>query len=57
MTGIMPEADATYRIQAMNNTDVFERLKLASFHADREKRDRLRKRVGHRECQEKEEGR
>lgn len=44
MTEIMPEADATYRIQAMDNTDVFERLKLASFML-REKRDRLQKQL------------
>ena len=44
MTEIMPEQDATYRIQAMDETDVFERLKLASYML-REKRDRLQKQL------------
>ena len=44
MTEILPEQDATYRIQAMDETDVFERLKLASFML-KEKRDRLQKQL------------
>jgi Lon protease-like protein len=44
MTDIIPEEDATYRIQAMDHTDVFERLKLASFML-REKRDQLQKQL------------
>lgn len=44
MTEIMLEEDATYRIQAMDETDIFERLKLASYML-REKRDRLQKKL------------
>jgi hypothetical protein len=44
MTEFMLEQDATYRIQAMDETDIFERLKLASYML-REKRDRLQKQL------------
>jgi hypothetical protein len=44
MTEIMLEQDATYRIQAMDETDIFERLKLASYML-REKRDKLQKQL------------
>jgi hypothetical protein len=42
MTELVPERDSTYRIQAMDETDIFERLKLASYML-REKRDKLQK--------------
>jgi len=44
MTEILAEEDANYRIQAMDETKVLDRLKLASFML-REKRDRLRKQI------------
>jgi len=44
MTEVMSEQDANYRIQAMDETNVFERLKLASYML-REKRDYLQKQV------------
>ena len=40
-TEILPDADATYRIQAMDSDNLFERLKLAS-HMLREKKAELR---------------
>lgn len=52
MTEILPEQDATYRIQAMDETDVFERLKLASYML-REKRDRLQKQLDNAEVKKK----
>jgi len=45
MTEILPEQEANYRIQAMDETNVLERLKIASFML-REKRDNVRKELG-----------
>lgn len=45
MTETVPEQDVTYRIQAMDETNVFERLKIASFML-REKRDRMKEELG-----------
>ena len=53
MTEILPEQDATYRIQAMDETNVFERLKLASYML-REKRDRLQKQLDKADVKKKE---
>jgi len=44
MTEFLPEQDAIYRIQAIDETEIFERLKLASYML-REKRDKLQKQL------------
>lgn len=43
-TNVIPEEDATFRIQALDCTDLFDRLKLGS-HMLREKKNHLREQM------------